>query len=294
MTKKCTYWYINDVRHCVHNIVLVKLVLTAMKSFLLISLLGETISFSFDKNFFLVLVECHQQTTKLEATYRQLNEEKMIVHVESTDINYLLHTNGSFPEMIILNKSQNLNENSTVKMIIHGFKEHNNVSWYRNMIKEYLPKDNHKVIAIDWSKWSKKFYIEAVASTYSVGIHIGNFIRDLMKNYNLNLQNIHIIGHSLGAHVAGFAGDHFYKLTKTKISRITGLDPAGPLFEIPINNNNNWLDKGDAQFVDNIHTDAGYFGFKHPTGHADFYPNGGLAIQPGCEITQFFNIQECK
>ncbi|KFM82551.1 Pancreatic triacylglycerol lipase, partial [Stegodyphus mimosarum] len=47
------------------------------------------------------------------------------------------------------------------------------------------------------------------------------------------------------------------------------------------------LDKGDASFVDVIHTNApgnrleGY-GLNEPIGHVDFYPNGG-ENQPGCE-----------
>ena len=62
---------------------------------------------------------------------------------------------------------------------------------------------------------------------------------------------------------------------------VPGLDPAGPLF---------WdspkirLDKSDAGFVDVIHTCAGYMGYKDPIGHADFYPNGGTWVQPGCGL----------
>ena len=50
--------------------------------------------------------------------------------------------------------------------------------------------------------------------------------------HGMTADKFHIIGHSLGAYVAGHAGAKFTALRKadngvdTKISRITGLDPA--------------------------------------------------------------------
>ena len=62
--------------------------------------------------------------------------------------------------------------------------------------------------------------------------------------------------------------------------RITGMDPAGPLFnERPSSDR---LSKGDALFVDIIHSDMHKFGIDHSIGDVDFYPNGGGAVQPGC------------
>ncbi|XP_023312445.1 pancreatic triacylglycerol lipase-like, partial [Anoplophora glabripennis] len=43
------------------------------------------------------------------------------------------------------------------------------------------------------------------------------------------------------------------------------------------------LTKSDADYVDVIHTDSGIFGFPLSIGHADFFPNGGRALQPGCQ-----------
>jgi len=52
------------------------------------------------------------------------------------------------------------------------------------------------------------------------------------------------------------------------------------------------LDKGDATFVDVIHTARGIQGISEPIGHVDFYPNNGYSPQPGC---QGFNpCQACK
>lgn len=60
---------------------------------------------------------------------------------------------------------------------------------------------------------------------------------------------MHIIGHSLGAHTAGYAGERIEGL-----GRITGLDPAEPYFQgMPPHTR---LDTTDAKLVDVIHTDG--------------------------------------
>ncbi len=41
--------------------------------------------------------------------------------------------------------------------------------------------------------------------------------------------DIHIVGASLGAHTSAIAGNKFKQLTGTKVGRISGLDPSGPL-----------------------------------------------------------------
>ena len=58
-----------------------------------------------------------------------------------------------------------------------------------------------------------------------------------------------------------------------------GLDPAGLGFNRVKKEFH--LDKGDAKFVDIIHTDSNLAGSYLVAGDADFYPNGGKD-QPGC------------
>jgi len=68
------------------------------------------------------------------------------------------------------------------------------------------------------------------------------------------VDDFHIIGHSLGAHIAGYAGEKLIALNRGKLGRISALDPAQPLFQdMPMFVR---LDPGDAEFVDVIHTDA--------------------------------------
>ncbi|KMQ97729.1 pancreatic lipase-related protein 2 [Lasius niger] len=52
------------------------------------------------------------------------------------------------------------------------------------------------------------------------------------------------------------------------------------------------LDETDAHFVDVIHTAAGILGQWGPTGHADFYVNGGSS-QPGCATSSILQTLSC-
>lgn len=130
----------------------------------------------------------------------------------------------------------------------------------------------------------------------------------LAEHIDLRFEDIHLIGFSLGAHVAGFAGSELRNISRITgtyllFSRnhytfnrtlqennfcdgvvIPGLDPAGPLFEFQ--DPRARLDRSDAKFVDVIHSNGetlifGGLGAAQPLGHVDFYPNGGR-VQHGC------------
>lgn len=69
-------------------------------------------------------------------------------------------------------------------------------------------------------------------------------------------------------------GKYILAKRSKKIGRITGLDPAGPLYNDLSKENR--LSYDDANFVDVIHTNAGILGIIPPIGHMDFYPDGGV------------------
>lgn len=60
-------------------------------------------------------------------------------------------------------------------------------------------------------------YVRAAANTRLVGRQLAKLIRSL----NVSLEMVHLIGFSLGAHVAGFAGAEL-----GNVSRITGISKA--------------------------------------------------------------------
>lgn len=86
---------------------------------------------------------------------------------------------------------------------------------------------------------------------------------DALVANGLNLRDVTIVGHSLGAHIAGRTA----KLLKSpgKIGCIVGLDPASVLFKFF--NKYKRLSDSDADYVEIIHTDSDKFGFSRPLGH---------------------------
>ena len=112
---------------------------------------------------------------------------------------------------------------------------------------------------------------------------IAIMIQNLCKLKNSSPSSFHIVGHSLGSHIAGYAGKFLKGAT---LGHITGLDPAGPYFEGMPAEARLW--PTDAQFVEAIHTDANKLvptlglGMLETCAHVDIYPNGGR-VQPGCD-----------
>ena len=177
--------------------------------------------------------------------------------------------------------------------IIHGYIDKADKPFMWGMRDALLTREDVNVIAVNWENGADSLdYRQAAANARVVGAVIAEFMNNLFWTSFITYDKMHLIGHSLGAHVAGYAGERV-----SGTGRITGLDPAGPFFEdedIKVR-----LDSSDADFVDVIHTDAEDFlkigfGTTQAMGHADFYPNGG-ADQPGCTdsiLKHFFSLFE--
>lgn len=69
----------------------------------------------------------------------------------------------------------------------------------------YLLSREINVIIVDWQEISMRTYFSAKDATPEVGEIISEFVREMMGAFNLYLNRTSFVGHSLGAHVAGFA-----------------------------------------------------------------------------------------
>ncbi|XP_014284701.1 pancreatic lipase-related protein 2 [Halyomorpha halys] len=169
-------------------------------------------------------------------------------------------------------------EDGPLVVLIHGYKGHKEYIPNPDLVKAYLEKGNYNVITVDWGKMAKKpCYHTAVFNTAVAGKCTVRFLQQLYSKRGQHWkQATHVVGFSLGAHVAGILGRHLPGLP-----RITGLDPALPGFDEHTSGDKSRLDTSDALFVDVYHSNSGFKGRPGCLGHVDFYLNNG-GSQPGC------------
>ncbi|KAM9495821.1 hepatic triacylglycerol lipase-like [Clarias gariepinus] len=224
------------------------------------------------------------------------NEVKVPLVVKST---FHMHLKGSlFEDTCSIKPFQsdtldmcNYNTSNPLVIIIHGWTMNGKMEeWVLQLSLALKTKLEHvNVLIVDWRTLAFQPYPTAIKNTRQVGLEVATVLMWLKETTQLSMDKVHLIGYSLGAHAAGFVGNHFTKARK--LARITGLDPAGPNFEgVPASDR---LSPDDAKFVDVIHTFAKSsiglaVGIRQPVGHIDFYPNGGY-FQPGCHVTDIYN-----
>ncbi|KGL73723.1 Lipase member H-A, partial [Tinamus guttatus] len=185
--------------------------------------------------------------------------------------------------------SEYLNTSKKIVFVVHGFRPTGSSPvWLGDIKTLLLTSEDINLIIVDWNRGATTFnYNTAVENTRKVAKILKNYIDQMLAD-GASLDSVHIIGISLGAHIAGFVGKKY----NGRLGRITGLDPAGPLFSQKPPEGR--LYYTDAQFIDVIHTDIDVLGFRQPLGTIDFYPNGGMD-QPGCPNTVFsgFHFFKC-
>uniref|UniRef100_A0A6P7FU19 Pancreatic triacylglycerol lipase isoform X1 n=1 Tax=Diabrotica virgifera virgifera TaxID=50390 RepID=A0A6P7FU19_DIAVI len=174
-----------------------------------------------------------------------------------------------------------IDKNLPTVIFIHGFSESSPGHSGRTVIDAYFTRpEPRNLILLDWSELSTfPWYQTAVLNVKHAAQRLKRFIEVFHDSGEIPIRTLHVIGFSLGSHVAGIGG----KLLRhgLQIPHITGLDPALP--EYSLTDSSERLSKESAEYVDIIHTDAGIFGIPIAIGHADFFPNGGRALQPGCQ-----------
>ena len=225
----------------------------------------------------------------------------------------------------------NLEDRKTV-IYIHGFRSK---SFSRtNLLQQFFRGTNGEfnLILVDWSllaqnpdaaskntenpdkyanyRSKRGLFDSLTQSLFDFGASFGNY-QEAYKNRHvtakelyslmdiimmqLHPSKIHLVGHSLGAHIAGETAYFLHKNTGLKVGRITGLDPASLCFtetdDLALQKQ---LTRDKADFVDVWHSNANLekhgAGVSRPIGHIDYWINGGK-FQPICKNIDSLNSE---
>lgn len=103
------------------------------------------------------------------------------------------------------------------KILIHGYNTDTRGEFVQTVKDAYLDDRECNVIAVAWPSTSLN-YPAVAASTHDVGTVTARLVEYLHQVLGAEMRLIHLIGHSLGAHAAGFAG----LLSTFRIVRISG------------------------------------------------------------------------
>uniref|UniRef100_A0A6I8NAQ6 Lipase G, endothelial type n=1 Tax=Ornithorhynchus anatinus TaxID=9258 RepID=A0A6I8NAQ6_ORNAN len=111
--------------------------------------------------------------------------------------------------------------NMTAKtfFIIHGWTMSGMFeNWLDKLVSAIQEREKEaNVVVVDWLPLAHQLYTDAVNHTRVVGKDIAKMLNWLQEKHHFPLGNVHLIGYSLGAHVAGYAGN----FVKGTIGRIT-------------------------------------------------------------------------
>ncbi|XP_063235840.1 lipase member H-like [Bacillus rossius redtenbacheri] len=197
-----------------------------------------------------------------------------------SDVTFQLYTRANTvrPTTIKIGDASTLGHFSAsrkTELVIHGWLSNGNTMSV--VTNAYLSSGlDLNVIVVDWRRLASLTYPTSAAATKQVGETVARLV-DFLVRRGLKPADVNIVGFSLGAHVAGVAGQR----CQSRPGRVTGLDPAGPLWTLVPRKDR--LDQASGAHVQAIHTNGGGLGYGSNLGHADFYPNGG-ATQGGCTL----------
>ncbi|KAM7350118.1 vitellogenin-1-like [Cochliomyia hominivorax] len=177
----------------------------------------------------------------------------------------------------ILN-SPEFDVNKKVAIFVTGWRVSPEADYILDLANAFNCRGDYNYLALNSSDSIDTLYTWSAYNTEEVGRQLALALQKLIDK--VPAENIHLIGHSLGSHIVGYAGRYFIKYTGLNLTRITALDPANPCFNE--GESLSGIQRGDADFIDVIHTNPGVFGKANPVGDADFYAGGLAPIKPGC------------
>ena len=169
--------------------------------------------------------------------------------------------------------ASDLVSNVPTVLIIHGWNNSIAEPWIGQMasaLAGHRPEVRN-ILAVDWGGWATTWFLQRAAAS---ALPVAYAVRADLSAAGVRPEQLHLIGHSLGAHIAGLTGN----LLGGQVARITALDPAE---ELSFFGGQNALGQGwgaafgSARFID-VYKSSALAGGETTWGHDNF-----LVVRPG-------------
>lgn len=118
--------------------------------------------------------------------------------------------------------NSNFQADKPIKVVTHGFRSGGQTETCQSIKDAFLEKYDANVFVVDWSEIAGDPYWNAARYPQYVGNYTAEFLSFLVDN-GADAKKIHIVGHSLGAHLSGFAGKGMASRGNT-VGRVTGIE----------------------------------------------------------------------
>ncbi|XP_047990003.1 lipase member I-like [Leguminivora glycinivorella] len=180
-----------------------------------------------------------------------------------------------FPTLI----GSNFNPARRTVLIVHGWDSDAVSAFNTALVPAILSAADVNLIALDWSAGARTTD-QNVLISHNVPLcanSAARFIVWLSQQTGATIDQYHIIGFEVGAHLSGIIGRYL----DGQVPFITALAPTRHGF-----NSTNQFFPTDGGYTEAIHTDVYGSGVHEPVAMSDFYPNNGF-FQPGCELVDW-------
>ncbi|XP_029661687.1 lipase member H-B isoform X1 [Formica exsecta] len=215
-----------------------------------------------------------------------VDPQKMFLSFYMCNATNLIPTDCLIQDLTCIEQAYNLTSEGKreTTIFIHGY--HRNKEPMLNIISAFCSQNTSAIALLDWTRVQpENISLDVTLWTPAIGkIAATTFYK--LKSRGYNVEAWHLIGHSMGAHIAGCIATY----TNLSWLHITGLDPAGVIFYTDMYKGCQ-INPGTANLTDIFYTDGNGYGTINEVGTLNIYGNAGVAPQPGCCLSP--NIQWC-
>lgn len=108
------------------------------------------------------------------------------------------------------------NESWPTVLYVHGWNESPYEESVQLVVSAYLQRGEYNTMLLNWEHVACNLYPEAMAGLTRLGVRVADVLLDMFAA-GLPLASFHLVGHSLGAQMAGHIGRHIIAKTHHKV-----------------------------------------------------------------------------